>query len=143
MSLASKKIGVLVIDDHAAMREGIGAIIGAQRDMFVVGEGNDGAEAIAQFKKLRPAVTLMDLSLPVLSGIEAMGLIRADFPEARLIAITASNGQDCIDRAFQAGAQAFLHKVMLRRELLPAIRAVYGGQQYIPKEIASRLKREK
>lgn len=118
------------------------AVIGAQSDMVVVGEGMDGVEAIEQFKKLRPAVTLMDLSLPVISGIEAMSLIRAEFPEARLIAITASNGEDCIHRAFQAGAQAFLHKVMLRRELLPAVRAVYGGQQYIPKEIACRLQRE-
>jgi DNA-binding NarL/FixJ family response regulator len=130
MRLPAEKISVLVVDDHAGVREGIRAVINSQTDMVVVGEATNGAEAIQEFKKLLPNVTLADVNLPVICGIEAMALIRAEFPRARFIVISALNDDDRIDQAFAAGAQAFLHKDKLRRELLPAIRAVHSGQRY-------------
>jgi two-component system NarL family response regulator len=136
------QIGVFVIDDHAGMREGISAVVNAQPDMTVVGEASDGQEAVDRFRALRPDVSLLDWNLPVIRGEEVLSRLCKEFPEARFIVITALNDDDCIRRALGLGAQAYLHKDMLRRELLPAIRAVHEGQKYIPDKIANRLKSE-
>src|SRR5688500_8557070 len=130
MRLPGEKIRILIVDDHAGVREGIRAVIDTESDMVVVGEAADGAEAVKQFKKLLPSVTVTDVSLPVICGIEAVALIRKEFPRARFIVISAFNDEVRIKQAFGVGAQAFLHKDRLRRELLPAIRAVHKGQQY-------------
>lgn len=136
--LPVEKIRILIVDDHAGVREGIRAVIDAEPDMIVVGEAADGAEAVKQFKQLLPNVTVTDVSLPVICGIEAVALIRQEFPRARFIVISAFKDEVRIKQAFGAGAQAFLHKDRLRRELLPAIRAVHNGQRYGPGSAASR-----
>ena len=122
------------------MREGITAVVNAQPDMIVVGEAGDGQAAIQQFRALRPDISLLDWNLPILRGEDVLATLRAESPEARFIVISALNDDDCIRRAFSLGAQAYLHKDMLRRELLLAIRAVHKGQRYIPDKIANRLK---
>ena len=131
MHLAGEKISILIVDNHAGVREGIRAVINTQPDMVVVGEAKDGLEAVRQFKKLLPNVTVSDVNLPVICGIEAIAKIRAEFPLARFIVISALDDDDRINEAFAAGARAFLHKDKLRRELLPAIRAVHSGQRYV------------
>ena len=133
------QIGVFVIDDHAGMREGITAVVNAQPDMAVVGEAADGEEAIKGFRKHRPDVSLVDWNLPVIPGEEVLATLFTEFPEARFIVISALNDDECLRRALSLGAQAYLHKDMLRRELLPAIRAVHQGQQYIPDEMIKRF----
>ena len=134
------KLRVLVVDDHAGMREGISAVVNAQSDMTVVGEASDGQEAIQQFRALQPDVSLLDWNLPVVGGEEVLRKLGTEFPKARFIVITALSDKDCVQRAFGLGAQAYLHKDMLRRELLPAIRAVHQGEQYLPDKIATRFK---
>ena len=122
------------------MREGITAVVNAQPDMIVVGEAGDGQEAMKQFRDLRPNVSLLDWNLPIIRGEEVLATIRAEMPEARFIVVSALNDENCIRQALSLGAQSYLHKDMLRRELLPAIRAVNEGQVYIPDAIAKRLK---
>ena len=122
------------------MREGISAVVNAQPDMIVVGQAGDGQEALKQLRALRPDVSLLDWNLPIIRGEEVLGTIRAEVPQARFIVISALNDEDCIRRALSPGARSYLHKDMLRRELLPAIRAVNEGQVYIPDTIAKRLK---
>src|SRR5258705_4865323 len=124
------------------MREGITAVVNAQPDMIIVGQAGDGRESIQQFRDLRPDVSLLDWNLPVVRGEEVLSTFREEVPKARFIVISALNEEDCIRRALAHGAQAFLHKDMLRRELLPAIRAVHEGHQYLPAEIANRLKKD-
>jgi DNA-binding NarL/FixJ family response regulator len=135
------KIRVLVVDDHAAMREGISAILNAQPDMIVAGEAGDGREAIVQFKALRPDVSLVDWNLPIISGEEVLDLLGAEFPDARFIVITALDGEESVRRALKLGAKSYLWKDMLRRELLPAIRAVHEGKQYFPDRITGQIKK--
>lgn len=113
------------------MREGITAIVNMQPDMIVLGEAGDGKEAIKQFRKLRPDICLLDWNLPV-GGEEVLSAVSVEFPEARFIVISALCDDDCVRRALCAGAQTFIHKDMLRRELLPAIRTVYQGKKYLP-----------
>jgi len=135
-----KKIRVLIIDDHPGMREGINAVVNAQPDMVIVGQAGDGREAIQQFRDLRPDVSLLDWNLPVVRGEEVLSTLIEEVAKARFIVISALHDEDCIRRALSLGAQCYLHKDMLRRELLPAIRAVHHGQRYIPEAIAKRLK---
>ena len=132
MDSLATKISILVVDDHAGVREGIRAVISTQPDMLVVGEATDGAEAIRQFKKLLPNVMVTDVSLPVICGIDAIAVLRAEIPQARFIVISGLADDDRSEQAFAAGAQAFLHKSRLRRDLLSAIRAVHDGKQYKP-----------
>jgi len=131
---------VLLVDDHEGMREGISAVVNAQPDMMVVGEAADGHEAIQRFRELQPDVSVVDWNLPIVRGEEVLGTLNNESPNARFVVITALNGDDCIRQALNLGAHALLHKDMLRRELLPAIRAVHDDQHYIPEAIAKRLK---
>ena len=125
------------------MREGITAVVNAQPDMTVVGEAGDGQEAIQRFRALQPDVSLVDWNLPKVRGEEVIATLSSEFPKARFIVITALNDDDCMRRALSLGAQSYLHKDMLRRELLPAIRAVHQGQQYLPEKIVNRLKKDR
>lgn len=129
-----------MVDDHASMRDGISAVVNAQADMTVAGQASDGQQAVERFRDLRPDVALLDWNLPRVQGEQVLASVRSEFPTARFIVITAITEDECIRRALRLGAQAFLHKDMLRRELLPAIRAVHDGRQYLPAEIANRLK---
>ena len=122
------------------MREGIAAVVNAQPDMIVVGEAGDGQAAIRQFRALRPDISLLDWNLPVIRGEDVLSTLTTEFPKARFIVISALNDEDCIRRALSLGAHSYLHKDMLRRELLPAIRAVNEGQVYIPDTIVKWLK---
>jgi DNA-binding NarL/FixJ family response regulator len=136
------KLRILVVDDHAGMREGICAVVNAQPDMMVVGEASEGQEALERFRALQPDVSLLDWNLPMVPGEEVLETLIKEFPKARFIVITALSDEDCIRRALCLGAQACLHKDMLRRELLPAIRAVHQGQRYTPNQVSNRQKQE-
>jgi two-component system, NarL family, response regulator len=129
-----QRIRVLVVDDHAGMREGICAMLNAQSDMTVAGTASDGKQAIEQFRSLRPDVNVVDWSLPLVRGDEVIETLMREFPEARFIVITALNDSNCLRRAMSLGARAYLHKDMLRRELLAAIRVVHQGEKYFPEE---------
>src|SRR5215471_9046076 len=140
MDLETQKIRVLVIDDHASLREGIATVVNAQPDMVIAGEASNGQEAIDQYRALQPDVTLLDWNLPVLRGEEVIKTLIAEFPSARFIVMSALSGDDSIQNAVRLGAKAYLCKDMLRRELLPAIRAVHQGRQYLPDKVAAALK---
>lgn len=129
-------IRVLIVDDHPILREGVAAIIELQDDMVVAGNATNGREAIAQFAALRPDVVLMDLQMPMMSGVEAVEAIRADHPEARIIILTTYTGDAKALAAMRAGASGFLLKSSLRRELLGAIRAVHKGQRHLHPDVA-------
>ena len=122
-----------------SLRDGIAALIANQSDMELVAEACNGREAIELFRKHRPDVTLMDLQMPEMSGIDAMSAIRGDFPEARIIVLTTYAGDVQVFRALKAGARAFLLKGLLRKELLDTIRAVHAGQKRLPPEIAAEI----
>ena len=134
-----RPIRVLTVDDHALLREGIAALINAESDMELVAEARNGQEAIEKFRSSRPDITLMDLQMPALSGIEAIIGIRTEFPNARIIVLTTYTGDMQILRALKAGARAYILKGQVHRELLDTIRAVHGGQKRIPAEIAAEL----
>jgi DNA-binding NarL/FixJ family response regulator len=131
------KIRVLSVDDHPLMREGIAAVLEGQSDMELLGEATNGLEAIEQFKRFRPDVTLMDLRMPDMSGIEAITSIRAQFPEARIVALTTYAGDAQAVAALKAGAAGYMLKNMLSVELLETIRAVHAGKRRIPPDIAT------
>lgn len=132
-------IRILLADDHPLLRDGVAGLIADQPDMELVGEACNGREAIDQFRKHLPDVTLLDLQMPEMSGMEAIVAIRSEFPEARIVILTTYSGDTQILRALKAGAQAYLLKSMLRRELLDTIRAVHQGQRRIPLEVAAQL----
>lgn len=134
-------IRVLAVDDHSVVRDGIARLVGAQADMELVAEAVDGGEAVEEFRKHRPDITLMDLQMPVMSGLDAIGVIRSEFPDARIIVLTMNAGDVLITRALKAGAQGFLLKGLLRRELLETIRAVHSGQKHVSAEVAGELAR--
>jgi DNA-binding NarL/FixJ family response regulator len=129
-------IRILTVDDHPLLREGIAAVLASETDMLMVAEANNGQEAIEQFRAHLPDVTLMDLQMPALNGIEAIIAIRKDFPNARIIVLTTYSGDAQAVRAFKAGASGYLLKNMLRKELVDTIRVVHGGKKRIPSEIA-------
>jgi DNA-binding NarL/FixJ family response regulator len=132
-------IRILTVDDHALLREGIAALVNAERDMKLVAEASNGQEAIEKFRVHRPDVTLMDLQMPGLNGIEAINAIRSEFPNARIIVLTTYTGDVQVVRALQAGARGYILKGNVHRELMEAIRAVDAGQKRIPGEIAAEL----
>ena len=136
---AKNTIRILTVDDHPLLREGIAAILGLQPDMQLVGEAEDGAQAIKIFRELRPDVTLMDLQMPILNGVETIARIRKDFPDARIIVLTTYAGDVQALRAMRAGAAGYLLKGALRRDLLDTIRAVHGGRRYLSPEIAQQI----
>lgn len=132
-------IRVFSVDDHPLLREGIAALINNQPDMDLVAEASNGAEAIQVFKQQLPDVTLLDLRLPDMSGIDVLIAIRSEFPEARIIMLTTFEGDVEIQRALQAGARGYLLKNMPPSELLDVIRQVHEGKKRIPPEVASQL----
>lgn len=132
-------IRVLAADDHVLLRDGISALIGNQPDMQLVAEASNGLEAVEYFRRHRPDVTLMDLQMPEMDGIDALSAIRGEFPDARIIVLTTYAGDVQVFRALKAGARAFLLKGLLRKELLDAIRAVHAGQKCLPPEIAAEI----
>lgn len=132
-------IRILSVDDHPLLREGIAALIGNQTDMELVAEACNGREAVERFREHRPDITLMDLQMPEMSGIDAISSIRGEFPEARIIILTTHAGDVQISRALRAGARAYLLKGSLRKELLETIRAVHAGQKRISSEVAAEI----
>jgi DNA-binding NarL/FixJ family response regulator len=129
----------LSVDDHPLLRGGIGALIGNQIDMELIAEACNGREALEQFRKHHPDITLMDLQMPEMSGIDAISAIRAEFPEARIVILTTHAGDVQVSRALKAGARAYLLKGSLRNELLETIRAVHAGQKRVSPEVAAEI----
>jgi DNA-binding NarL/FixJ family response regulator len=139
MAATNPAIRLLTVDDHPLMRAGVAALLGSEPDIAIVAEASDGREAIEQFRVHRPDITLMDLQMPGMRGIETITAIRAEFPDARIIVLTTYSGDVQALRAIKAGASGYLLKSMLRKELLETIRAVHAGQHRIPGEIASEI----
>jgi DNA-binding NarL/FixJ family response regulator len=121
------------------LREGIAALISTEEDMELIGEASNGREALDLFRKFHPDITLMDLQMPEMNGIDAIGAIRGEFPDARIIVLTTQPGDVQVSRALKAGARAYLLKGMLRKELLDTIRAVHGGQKRLSPEVAAEI----
>jgi two-component system NarL family response regulator len=131
------QIRILVAEDHLIARVGVTSIINMQPDMKVVAEAVNGQQALQLFRKHLPEVVLLDIRMPVLSGLEAAAAIRTEFPDARMIALTTYGGDEDIRRALAAGVKAYLTKDVLHEELLKAIRAVHAGQTYLPARLAT------
>jgi DNA-binding NarL/FixJ family response regulator len=132
-----QKIRVLTVDDHPLLRSGIAAVLQNAEDIVVVGEATNGQEAVESFRIHQPDVTLMDLQMPVMNGIDAILAIRAEFPAARFAVLTTYDGDVQALRALKAGATGYLLKSMLREELIDTIRAIHAGRRRIPSEIAA------
>ncbi len=132
-------IRILTVDDHPLVREGIAGLVGVQPDMTVVAEATNGREAIQQFRAHRPDVTLMDLQMPEMNGLDALITIRTEFPEARVIVLTTYEGDAQILRAVKAGAQGYLLKNTLHSELLRTIRAVHAGKKSLSPEVSFQI----
>jgi DNA-binding NarL/FixJ family response regulator len=131
-----KVIRILTVDDHQLLREGIAAVLEGQEDMELVGEASNGLEAIESFRRVRPDVTLMDLRMPDMSGIEVIRAIRAEFPTARIIVLTTYAGDAQAAAALKAGAAGYLLKNLVRKDLTDTIRVVHSGRRSVPPEIA-------
>jgi DNA-binding NarL/FixJ family response regulator len=138
-STSETPIRVLCVDDHSLVRKGLASILANEADMKLVGEAENGEEALAMFRQHHPDVTLMDLRMPKLDGIEATRKIRSEFPDARIIALTSYDGDQEIYRALEAGVRGYLLKEMVHEEVLNAIRSVYSGKRLMPPEVAARL----
>lgn len=135
----SGKTRILIADDHFVVRMGLVALVGMEADMEVVGEAADGSQAVEAYKKLTPDLVLMDVRMPVKDGIQAAAEIRSQFPAASILMLTTYDGDDDIHKALQAGAQGYVLKNSTKESLIPALRAVAAGRQWIPKDVASRL----
>jgi DNA-binding NarL/FixJ family response regulator len=139
MSIDPRLIRILTVDDHPLLRKGIAALVNAESDMKLVAEASNGKEAIEQFRLHRPDITLMDLQMPDLDGIEAISCIHGEFNNARIIVLTTYTGDVQVVRALKAGARGYVLKGHVHRQLLETIRAVHAGQKRIPPEIAVEL----
>jgi len=134
-----KRIRILVVDDQAVVRQGFVALVNLVPDMVVIAEATNGKQAVEQFRIHQPDITLMDLRMPVMSGVEAISAIRREFPQARIIVLTTFDGDEDIYRSLQAGAQGYLLKDMFFNELEEAVRKVHAGLRRIPNVVADRL----
>jgi len=139
MSSDPKSIRILAVDDHPLVRQGISGLLAVQSDMSLVAEASNGRDAIQQFRAHRPDVTLMDLQMPEMSGLDAIIAIRNEFPEARIVVLTTYTGDVQILRALKAGARAYLLKSLLHKELLETIRAVHAGKKTLSPEASFQL----
>jgi DNA-binding NarL/FixJ family response regulator len=139
MSLLEHRIRILAVDDHPVLRQGLAALLANEPDMQLVSEAATGVEAIQQYRLMRPDVTLLDVQMPEMGGIEAILSIRAEFPEARIIVLTTYAGDALAQRALKAGAQGYILKGLLRKELLDTIRAVHRGQRKITADVAAEI----
>ena len=135
MSQDAVTIRVLAVDDHPLLREGIVALLADETDVTLVGEAADGREAVEQFRRLRPDVTLMDLQMPHLNGVEATITIRAEFPDARIVVLTTYTGDVQVPLALKAGASGYLLKNAIRKDLVSTIRTVHAGRKVLSPEI--------
>jgi DNA-binding NarL/FixJ family response regulator len=135
----AKPISILSVEDHPVFREGLHTIIGSQKDMILVAHASNAMEGMAEFRRHRPDITLMDLRLPGTDGTDTLIAIRGEFPHARIIMLSTSDGDADIQRALRAGASAYLLKSMPKDELLGVIRSVHAGHRHIPLEVAARL----
>ncbi len=135
----SHPIRILVAEDHLVARVGVSTIVNMQSDMTVIAEASNGQQAVEMYRKHLPDVALLDMRMPIMSGVEAATAIRAEFPHARMIALTTYGGDEDIRRALAAGVQSYLTKDVLHDELLKAIRAVHAGQTYLPSGVAAAL----
>lgn len=136
---AEKQIRIMSVEDHPVYREGLVTIIGSQKDMLLVAQASSAEQALTEFRVHRPDITLMDLRLPGGGGTDTLIAIRAEYPKARIIMLTTSDGEGDIQRALRAGASAYLLKSTPNKELLNAIRSVHSGQRHVPPEVAARL----
>src|SRR5229473_2536989 len=139
MNASPNSIRILAVDDHPLFRSGIAALLATQPDMSLVAEASNGREAIERFRAHRPDITLMDLQMPEMNGLDAMIAIRGEFPEARIIVLTTYTGDVQVLRALKAGARAYLLKNLLHKELLDTIRAVHAGKKTISAEVSFEL----
>ena len=139
MSVEVTPIRILVVDDHPLLRSGIDALVAGQADMKVIAEGSNGREAIQQFRAHRPDITLMDLQMPDMTGLDAIMAIRGEFPDARIIVLTTYAGDVQALRALQAGARAYLLKNAVHKELLDTIRSVHAGKKAMSAEVTYEL----
>jgi len=136
MSAGSSRIRILMVDDHPVVRQGIAGLVGVQPDMVIVGEASNGREAMQQFRTHHPDITLLDLQMPEMNGLDALIAIRNEFPAAKVIVLTTYAGDVQILRALKAGAQAYLLKNTLHKELLETIRAVHAGKKTLSPEVS-------
>ena len=132
-------IRILSVEDHPVFREGLATIIGSQPDMLLVAQASNAVEAVAEFRRHRPDITLMDLRLPGTNGTDTLIAIRGEFPHARIIMLTSSDSDGEIQRAMRAGASAYILKSMPKDELLNVVRWVHTGQRHVPPDVAARL----
>jgi DNA-binding NarL/FixJ family response regulator len=139
MSADPRQIRILVADDHPLLRQGIAGLVADQSDMILVAEASNGREAILQFRAHRPDITLMDLQMPEMNGLDAIVAIRGEFPEARIIVLTAYTGDGQVLRALKAGARGYLLKNLLHKELLETIRSVHAGKKTLSPEVSYQL----